>query len=112
MPGKRPNFLSSKHYHPFEQLIIFMGGSGKGRRGTNLNQEPSWVGLNSDLIGKIQSVLKTNEWHQIKSGIHGLYFYNCQRWPDEKTMSSAVVEYDGASLGPLHDTIKNSNNIT
>jgi hypothetical protein len=104
----KPNFLSSKHYHPFEQLIIFMGGNGQGRRGVNIDEETTWVSLNNHVVGQIQPVLKTTEWHQIKSEQNGLYFYNCQRWPNENMMSSAVVEYNGISLGPMHDRIKKS----
>ena len=101
----KPGFISSKHYHPFQQIIIFVGGSGKGRRGFNLNEEPSWVDMNFAQTGQIMNVLMPDQWHQICSSEHGLYFYNCQLWPKTIDLSSAVVEYDGPSLGPLHNEI-------
>ena len=101
----KPGFTSSKHYHPFEQVIIFMGGSGKGRRGLNLNEETVWWYMNPPETGKISEVLMPNQWHQICSLEHGLYFYNCQLWPEKTNLTSAVVEYNGDSLGPIHNQI-------
>jgi hypothetical protein len=101
----RPNFVSSKHYHNFEQAIIPMGGTGRGRRGTNLSEESDWKTINQFIVGKI---LPINYWHQIESFDLGLYFYNCQMWPEEVTPTSAVVSYIGASLGPIHDLIKSN----
>lgn len=106
----KPNFKSSKHYHPFEQVIIPAGGSGRGRRGTDLNEEPEWKQINHTIVGKILHILPANtHWHQIESYDKGLYFYNCQKWSSTST-TSAVVEYIGESLGPIHDSIiRNSN---
>ena len=102
----RPNFISSKHYHTFEQMIVLMGGTGRGRRGNSLDEESDWVELNTSCIGRPGTLLKPDQWHQIESYGYGLYFYNCQKWPKDKSISSAVVEYYGDSLGPLHDQIK------
>lgn len=102
----QPNFLSSKHYHNFEQVIIFMGGSGRGRRGDHLDEESDWVELNYHSIGKPGNILLSTQWHQIQSYEHGMYFYNCQLWPSNTNLTSAVVEYRGDSLGPIHSRIK------
>lgn len=102
----RPDFESSKHYHNFEQTIIFMGGTGHGRKGLHLDEEPNWIPFRKEHIGVVGSILTPNQWHQIRSYHPGLFFYNCQRWPDTNNLTSAVVEYRGDSLGPLHDRIK------
>jgi hypothetical protein len=106
----KPGFISSKHFHPFEQLIIIVGGSGYGRKGTLLDENPKWMNANSFSSDKSFNIKNFNvtgigQWHQIRTIDQGLYFYNCQFWPDPNLMSSAVVEYQGDSLGPIHDTI-------
>lgn len=102
----RPNFISSKHFHNFEQAIIPMGGTGRGRRGTVLSEESDWKTISWFIVGKILPILPQTHWHQIESFDTGLYFYNCQMWPEGVTPTSAVVSYIGDSLGPIHDLIK------
>ena len=53
----------------------------------------------------VGDVLPPNHWHQVGSGSQGFVFFNCQKWPSVKMMTSAVVEYGGESLGPLHKQI-------
>jgi len=54
---------------------------------------------------EFMSSLPPNHWHQVGSGMQGFVFYNCQKWPNVELMTSAVVEYGGESLGPLHKQI-------
>lgn len=110
----KPNFKSSAHSHPFEQLIIFLGGhlSGAsqanpivGSLGSPINAQSSKTMPHKD-FGRVSNILTPGNWHEITAHSQGFIFFNLQRWPDVKTMTSAVVEYNGDSLGVLHDSIK------
>lgn len=96
----KPEFMSSKHGHPFEQQIIFLGGDMWGNR-----QNGNLAHLTDKDKGKVGDVLPTNHWHQVGSGSQGFVFFNCQKWPSIELMTSAVVEYIGEPLGDLHKTI-------
>ena len=96
----KPEFMSSKHSHPFEQQIIFLGGDMWGNRE---NGRLKHLGDNDKY--NVGDVLPANVWHQVGSGSQGFVFYNCQKWPNTQMMTSAVVEYGGESLGPLHKQI-------
>jgi hypothetical protein len=96
----KPEFMSSKHSHPFEQQIIFLGGDMWGNRE---NGRLEHLGDNDK--NKVGHILPPNNWHQVGSGSQGFVFFNCQKWPSVKMMTSAVVEYGGESLGPLHKQI-------
>jgi hypothetical protein len=113
----RENFTSSRHTHPFEQKIIFLGGNFKGTRPAKNGNIVSKVfgsspneNMDNELPGKdafdVASILKPGEWHQIESGQQGFIFLNLQKWPSKEIMDSAVVHYGGESLGPEHDKIK------
>lgn len=102
----KSNFTSSKHSHPFDQLIIFQTGKLWGRRGQDILEEPPWQPLEDTDSLEINQVLPRGHWHQIRSFERGFMFYNLQYWYDLKP-TSAVVEYRGQSLGPLHDRIIN-----
>lgn len=118
-----PNFISSKHYHPFDQLIIFLGGHLAGTRGTETTKQPyresgqkihenSSAELPHKDAYKIGSVLTTDQWHEVCSFDQGFIFLNCQKWYDKTKMTSAVVEYNGDPLGSLHqDLIKSWQDI-
>ena len=96
-----PNFTTSKHYHPFEQIIILVGGGGQGRIGSSLEEEPQWMPF--DRVGQRLAPLSQIMWHQLKVLEHGICFYNCQKWESEEEMTSAIIEYEGDSLGPMHE---------
>jgi hypothetical protein len=96
----KPEFMSSKHSHPFEQQIIFLGGDMWGNRENGRLQH-----LDDKDKYNVGHVLPPNHWHQVGSGMQGFVFFNCQKWPTTKMMTSAVVEYGGESLGPLHKKI-------
>ena len=96
----KPEFMGSKHSHPFEQQIIFLGGDMWGNRENGRLQH-----LGDNDKNKVGDVLPSNTWHQVGSGMNGFVFFNCQKWPSVEMMTSAVVEYNGDSLGPLHNKI-------
>lgn len=96
----RPNVTSTKHYHPFEQVLIFIGGSLEGRRGIDLAEETIWRKLEHKDFGHVSRVLAPEQWHQIRSLEYGFSFYNVQKWPDHLQITSAVVEFRGDLLGP------------
>lgn len=103
----RPYFMSTRHSHPFEQQIIFVGGDLVGRRGFGDQVSPISSLLPSE-GGMVGGVLPPQHWHEVGSGEHGFVFFNCQKWPNKEMMTSAVVEYNGPSLGEMHNDIKNS----
>jgi hypothetical protein len=96
----KPDFMSSKHSHPFEQQIIFLGGDMWGNRQNGKLQHLS----DKDKFKK-GDILPPDCWHQVGSGMNGFVFFNCQKWPSVQHMTSAVVEYNGDELGPLHNKI-------
>lgn len=110
----KPNFSSSKHTHPFEQLIIFLGGhlSGANQNSQTIGSlgEPITSASSSTIphkqFGRVSSILTPGNWHSISGHDQGFIFFNLQRWSDAKQMTSAVVEYNGDSLGTIHDSIK------
>jgi len=116
----KPNFISSKHSHPFEQLIIFLGGHLEGTRQGN-NVLPAVLGssitntssaeIPHKDFGKIGSILNSENWHEITGKDQGFIFFNLQKWPNTLSMTSAVVEYNGESLGTLHNKIVSSSRL-
>lgn len=106
-----PFFNTSKHYHPFEQSIIVVGGNGKGRRGEKIDEEPPWVNIDHNQHNqRVDSTLYDYQWHQLSSYNKGLYFFNFQRWPSKEKMSSAIIGYNGDSLGPVHEELMDNFN--
>jgi hypothetical protein len=98
------NFLTERHYHPFEQRIMSVGGTGRGRSGRDIvKDEPDWI--MTDTFKKPNSTLYPDQWHQLQSFNKGLYFFNFQKWPSVELMTSAIIEYGGKSLGPVHDKL-------
>jgi hypothetical protein len=96
----KPEFMSSKHSHPFEQQIIFLGGDMWGNRQNGKLQHLSDKDKNN-----VGVILPANQWHQVGSGSQGFVFFNCQKWPSVEMMTSAVVEYNGEALGEAHKRI-------
>lgn len=96
----KPDFMSSKHSHPFEQQIIFLGGDMWGNRQNGRLQHLSDKDKNN-----VGVILPANQWHQVGSGNQGFVFFNCQKWPSAEMMTSAVVHYNGDALGELHKII-------
>jgi hypothetical protein len=110
----KPNFTSSKHSHPFDQLIIFLGGHLTGIRqggtlvgnlGGPITSQSSKEKPHKD-FGNISNILTAKNWHEVTGKDQGFIFFNLQKWPDKSSMTSAVVEYIGDSLGTLHDIIQ------
>lgn len=106
-----PNSVATPHSHPFEQLIIFLGGHMSGARGggpmvTNGGKINRDAELPHHEHGRWGGVLPANMPHEIHGHEQGFVFFNCQKWPNKEMMSSAVVHYDGPALGPLHQRIQ------
>ena len=102
----RPYCFSSRHSHPFEQQLIYIGGDITGRRGVGDQEGPISVMSGSETDGTVGGILHPGHWHEVGSGEHGFAFFNCQKWPNKEMMTSAVVEYKGPSVGEMHDKIK------
>lgn len=117
----KPHCYVPRHSHPFEQMIVILGGDLTAMRGPDGSDEPSQVsrvcavedipqGWHPDAahpdagtIGQIQPV---GDWHEITGYDQGFVFLNFQRWPSREMMDSAVVHYqNGPSLGPMHDEL-------
>lgn len=85
------------HSHPFESLIIFMGGHLLGLRADFYG---SW--LNQNNSGLICSTLPPGDWHGFQTGDSGAVVYSISRWDDPKEKDSATRKYLGDPLGPIH----------
>lgn len=113
----KPNFKSSRHAHPFEQVIIFLGGHMSGVRGVNDTQIGDEVFLGNPLTDDTSvtmphpqsfargSVLPAGQWHEVSGYGQGFVFFNLQKWKSKEIMTSAVVEYEGDALGDIHTHI-------
>lgn len=116
------NFKSTRHSHPFEQKIIYLGGHLSGKRGQDSHEFGPAQELGSPVLpsssgeepnhqaGLIGLSLLAGQWHEIEGKEQGFIFLNCQKWPNKEMMSSAVIEYDGESLGAIHDQVIRSKN--
>jgi len=116
------NFKSTRHSHPFEQKIIYLGGHLSGKRGHGEMEFGPAQDLGSPITetssdeqpnpqaGLIGLALLSGQWHEIEGKEQGFIFLNCQKWPNKEMMSSAVIEYDGESLGAVHGKVIRSKN--
>lgn len=114
----KPNTISTKHSHPFDQIIIFLGGKMSGSRGTEGwstlgDKDTLPEGYNMDLpgpdYGKIGRKLNSGEWHLLEAFDSGFCFIVCQDWGDISP-SSAIVAYDGPAFGEEHKNLQESLN--
>lgn len=104
----KPNTISTKHTHPFSQIMLFMGGEISGTRelkdwstlGGSINNIPEPDKPHPD-FGRMTKRLDVGEWHQLQTYDRGFAFIVLQEWKDGKP-TSAVVAYDGESLGDQH----------
>jgi hypothetical protein len=115
-----PNFVSSKHAHPFEQKIIFLGGhlsgsrgvedisSGTGSLGSPITENSSSELPHPDTLLP-GTILSIGHWHQVISHNQGFIFLNCQKWQSKNEMTSAVVHYEGDPLGSIHEKLIDEN---
>lgn len=114
-----PDTISTKHSHPFEQIVIFLGGKLSGSRQT---EEWSTLGgvdsvpqnFNKDNAhpdaGKMGKKLAIDEWHQLTAHEQGFAFIVLQDWGDMNP-SSAIVAYDGDSFGEKHKNLQETMNF-
>jgi len=103
----QPNWTTPKHTHHFDSITVFNGGKMLGRRGIALDENPPWGSLENADIDIVQPVLPQGHWHQIRATDLGFSFYNIQYWPEEKP-TTATLGYEGASMGPIHDQLRNA----
>lgn len=110
----KPNTISTKHSHPFDQIVIFLGGKMAGSRGTedwSTLGDPSSLppGYDMDLpgpdFGKLGKKLIAGEWHLLEAFEKGFCFIVCQDWKDKKP-TSAIIEYNGPSFGEEHKALQ------
>lgn len=110
----KPNTVSTKHSHPFDQIIIFLGGKMAGSRGTeewSTLGDPALLPPEYDMdlpgpdYGKLGKKLSAGEWHLLEAFEKGFCFIVCQDWGDMKP-SSAIIEYNGPAFGKEHEALK------
>lgn len=97
---------SPKHTHPFEHRILMCGGELYGRRGRDLDEDPPFSGLIPP--GNLGPVVKPGEWHQLitNTGFVTMIF---SKWQSLEDKTSAVVAYEGETMGPIHQALIDSN---
>lgn len=94
-----PNVQLVPHTHTFENLVIFISGELTGTREGNIVEGKKLTFKDSGLIG---TPLPPGQWHSFRSGDRGCVFYNVGRYEDIAQKDSAVFEYIGTPLGPIH----------
>lgn len=97
----------AKHKHPFEHMTLICGGELYGRRGVNMEDDPPFSGPLA--AGSLSAKLGPNDWHQLTTP-SGFVLLTFTKWNNKEDITSAVVEWDGTSLGPIHDTLLNKGN--
>jgi hypothetical protein len=113
-----PDTISTKHSHPFDQIVLFLGGKISGSRADEQwsilgNEEKLPSNHNKDLphpdSGKLGKKLEKGQWHQLTAHESGFCFIVLQDWGD-LTPSSAIVAYDGDELGEQHKALQETLN--
>ena len=94
-----PNTHVNPHSHPFENIILFMGGSLSGKR--EGSEEYKLI----DIPTAIGQPLAANLCHEFTVGLHGAVFYNISKWEASEQKDSAILKYSGVSLGPIHENL-------
>jgi hypothetical protein len=94
-----PNTHVKPHSHPFENIILFMGGRLSGKR------EGSEQYNIVDIPTAIGRPLAPNMQHEFTVGSSGAVFYNISKWEASEQKDSAILKYQGTPLGPLHENL-------
>lgn len=102
------NLDSPKHKHPFESKVLFCGGSIKARRGRDFNEEPPFVELGPRSAGSVGPPVREGEWHQLTTET-GFMIMTFSKWPSKDHLTSAVVAYEGETMGPIHQALIENN---
>jgi hypothetical protein len=109
-----PNKVIPMHSHPFRNQLIFLGGDMVVRRQNNIDSEDFTASPLTDRnIGKLSSVCPANYKHGFRVGPRGAWIYNIQIWENEvKDPLSAALVYTGTPMGPEHEKLISSTQIT
>lgn len=115
----KPNTISTPHSHPFSQMTIFLGGSVTGfREGNEANltygdKKRVRKDANKDEphndFKRLSSKLERDQFHELEVYNDGCAILVLQDWGDLEP-TSAIIKYDGPSLGPVHDNTKGDAN--
>lgn len=111
----KPDTVSTPHSHPFSQMTIFLGGSVKGFRDGNASlitygdkkRVRSDANLDEPHIDfkRLSSKLEKDQFHELEVYNDGCAMIVLQDWGDLEP-TSAIIQYDGPTLGPQHDKIR------
>lgn len=96
-----PNHINPPHSHSFESISIFVSGEALGTSEFTISSK--W--LTNEHSGYISKPLPIGKWHSFSTGSMGAEIYTVSKWDNEDDKNSAVVEYYGAIMGPLHQKL-------
>lgn len=100
-----PNKFTPMHSHPFDNHIIFLGGDMIAWRELPDGSIRKVVMPDSQ-IGVLSSCCPRGCGHAFETGPRGSSIYNIQIWPHEiEDIASAIVNYYGDSMGPVHESM-------
>jgi hypothetical protein len=81
--------MTSNHSHPGMDVITMQIGN-----------------MNSSIWGMYSPVLESGQSHSADfTGADGAVFLTFEKWEDESLMSSASVNWNGQTSGPIHDEL-------
>lgn len=81
--------MTSNHSHPGMEVITMQIGN-----------------MNDNIWGMYSHTLKSGESHAADfNGPEGAVFLTFEKWEDESLMSSASVNWNGKTSGPIHDEL-------
>ena len=92
-----PNTKVPLHNHPFETLSIFLGGSFVGFRDAGETRI-----YNEKYIAAIGNILPPGVNHGFDVGPEGAALLVISKWDNLDQRTSATIEYNGPSMGPIH----------
>jgi hypothetical protein len=110
-----PNSDNGLHTHPHASKFVHCAGAGEGYNETETIALGQNVPAESpDEIDKDFGLFAPStvayEKHGLRTSNRGVAFFNIEMWPDDgSTPTSALIEFIGKSVGPMHDEIKSAN---
>jgi hypothetical protein len=96
-----PGGESTHHAHPnLDTITIMLGG------GVSARDKKGLTGV----YGRVTSKLKAGEFHAFVDGDRlnldkGMLLLTLQKWKDGVPLSSTLIDWQGNSLGPIHEKI-------
>ena len=106
-----PNSSNGLHTHPHASKFVHCAGAGEGFTETETIALGQNVPAESpDEIDRDFGIFAPStvayEKHGLRTSNRGIAFFNIEMWPDDgSTPTSALIEFIGKSMGPLHDEI-------